>query len=247
MDESAKPSSFQDVVPSEFPCTPPSFCLEVSPEDSDPRIVDEMLERYEPYIRTQVKQKALSYPGTTEQDLDDIAQRVRIHFWLKLRREKIAHPKAYLQRMIDHAFIDVARSQKRRGLVLPLLLPSNSEHKEEVLPDLCDMTMPDPETDFVQREAACTCAIQSARAIEHLPPRQKLAMECSLCERLDDPAQFSPLFRVCHVNIENAQWPTTEPDKHRLKASLSAARRTIARAMDIDLSDYKCKGASRAS
>jgi DNA-directed RNA polymerase specialized sigma24 family protein len=247
MDESAEPSFIQDVVPTEFLCMPPPFCLEVSPEDGDPRLIEEMLERYEPYIRTQVKQKALSYPEVADQDLDDIAQDVWIHFWLKLCREKVDHPKAYLQRMIDHAFIDFARSQKRRGPVLPLPVPPNSEQKEEALPDLCDMTMLDPETNFVQWEAACNRAAQSARAIEKLPPHQKLAIECSLCERLDAPAQFSPLFRACHVNIENTQWPTTELDKRRLKASLSAARRTIAHTMNIDLSDYKRKGASRAS
>jgi DNA-directed RNA polymerase specialized sigma24 family protein len=247
MNESAEPSSPQDVVPTEFLCMPPTFCLEVSPEDSDPRMIDETLERYEPYIRTQVKQKALSYPKMAEQNLDDIAQNVRIRFWQRLCVEKIEHPKAYLQRMIDHAFIDFARSQKRGGQAILLSVPSSSEQKEEAIPDICDMTMPDPETDVVQREAACTRAIQSARAIEHLPPRQKLAMECSLCERLDDPAQFGPLFRACHVNVENAQWPAAEQDKRRLKASLSAARRTIAHTMDFDLSDYKRKGASRAS
>lgn len=244
MDESAELSSLPDVVPTEFPCMPTSFSLEVSPEDSDPRIIDEMLERYEPYIRAYVKRKALSYPEVADQDLDDIAQNVWIHFWLKLRREKIDHPKAYLQRMIDHAFIDFARSQKRRGPVLPLPVPANSEQKEEALPDVCDMAMPDPETNFVQREAACNRAVQSARAIEKLPPRQKLAMECSLYERLDDPAQFSPLFRAHNVNIENAQWPSAELEKHRLKASLSAARCTIAHSMNIDLSDYKRRGPS---
>jgi DNA-directed RNA polymerase specialized sigma24 family protein len=221
----------------------------VSPEDCDPSI-DEMIARYEPFIRMQVKRKALTYhilvhPETLDLELDDIAERVLVSFWQKLQAGAIHYPEAYIQRMIDYAFLDILRRQKRQGMPLSLSTHREDDPSRASVPEVCDDTTPDPEADILQQEAAWELAAQLARAIEQLPPRQKRAMECSLCESLAELRQFSATFAICHVNIENARWPGTDEEKRRLKASLFAARSALARALHIDISEYKRRGASR--
>lgn len=221
----------------------------VAPEDCDP-LIDELVTRYEPYIRMQVKRKAPIYrlqvhPDALEMELDDIAENILVSFWQKLRTGMIHYPEAYIQRMIDYAFLDILRRQKRQGVPVPLSMMSDDDPSRESILEMCDETAPDPETDIIQQESAGERANQIARAVGHLPPRQKLAMECFLCEHLADIAQFRPTFTAYHVNIENTQWPGTEEEKRRLKASLFAARFTLAHALNIDMSEYKHRGASR--
>lgn len=221
----------------------------ISPEDRDPPI-DEIVAHYEPYIRMQVKRKAplyhiLVHPDTLDLELDDIAENVLVGFWQRLRVGSIHYPESYIQRMIDYAFVDILRRQKRQGAPLPLSTTPDDDFSREGIPEICDETAVDPETDLVQRESACRRADQLARAVGQLPPRQKLAVECSLCEQLADLRQFSAIFNAYQVNIEHVQWPGTEEEKRRLKASLFAARATIARALNIDISEYKRRGASR--
>ncbi|HEY1350896.1 MAG TPA: hypothetical protein VGF67_14845 [Ktedonobacteraceae bacterium] len=221
----------------------------VSPEDCDPPI-DEMIARYEPYIRMQVKRKAptyhiLAHPETLDLELDEIAERVLVSFWQKLRAGTIHYPEAYIQRMIDYAFLDILRRQKRQGVPLSLSTPPEDDPSRESIPEICDETAPDPETEILQQEAVRERALQIARAVGQLPPRQRRAVECSLCEQLAELRQFSATFAACQVNIENAQWPGADEEKRRLKASLFAARCALARALDIDTSEYKRRGASR--
>lgn len=244
----ATPSALQNPVAS-FPSDVLSPLYGVSPEDRDPQ-VDEMVARYEPYIRTHVKRKATTYhiqahPETLDLELDDIVENVLVGFWQKLRAGVIHYPEAYIQRMIDYAFLDILRLQKRQGMPLPLSMTFDDDQSRISALEICDETALDPETDVVQQESARDLAAQLARAISHLPPRQKLAIECALHEHLADFAQLNAVFIAWHVSIENARWPGTEEEKHRLKASLSAARCTLAHALHIDLSTFKRKGASR--
>jgi DNA-directed RNA polymerase specialized sigma24 family protein len=245
---SAECPSLQDPVASLLPDVLSPLCG-IAPQDCDSPIND-LVTHYEPYIRMQVIRKApiyrlLVHPDVVDMELDDIAEHVLVGFWQKLCTGTIHYPEAYIQRMIDYAFLDILRRQKRQGVPVPLsLMPEDDPSRESVL-EMCDETALDPETDLIQQESASQRARQIARALGQLPPRQKLAMECSLCEHLADIVQFSPTFTAYHVNIENAQWPGTEEEKRRLKASLFAARSTLAHALNIDLSEYKRRGASR--
>jgi len=87
-------------------------------------------------------------------------------------------------------------------------------------------------------------ASEAAAAISTLPPRQKAAITASLHEHLDNLILVVDSFRQFDINIEAARWPEEEDEKRLLKASLSAARRSVARSMDLDLKLYKQKGAT---
>jgi len=242
---SAQGSSLQEPVLSDGL---PPLCG-IAPEDCDSPI-NELVARYEPYIRMQVKRKApiyriLVHPDVLDMELDDVAENVLVGFWQKLRTGMIHHPEAYIQRMIDYAFLDILRRQKRQGVPVLLSTMSDDDPSRESLLEICDETAPDPDIDLIQQESASQRARQIARALRQLPPRQKRAMECSLCEHLADIVQFRPTFTAYHVSIENAQWPGTEAEKRRLKASLFAARSTLAHALNIDLSEYRRRGAYR--
>lgn len=241
---SAEESSLQEPVLSDGL---PPLCG-IAPEDCDPPI-NALVAHYEPYIRMQVKRKApiyriLVHPDVLDMELDDIAEDVLIGFWQKLRTSMIHHPEAYIQRMIDYAFLDILRRQKRQGVPVLLSMIPDDDPSQESLLEICDETAPDPEIDLIQQESASLLAKRLVRALRQLPPRQKQAMECSLHEHLAEISQFGPTFTACHVHIENAQWPGIEEEKRRLKASLFAARSTLAHALNIDLHEYRRRGAS---
>jgi DNA-directed RNA polymerase specialized sigma24 family protein len=232
--------------------TSPCDCLGISPDDSDP-CVDEVLERYNfAYILAQVKRIAhlhakIAHPAVLDLELEDIAQEVHIRLWQKLQIEPIENHEAYIRQMICHAFTDVMRRQKRRGATIPLpTLPDGELFMEDVLNTFSE-GIPSTESEVEQKEAAIRCAEKAAVAISMLPPRQKSAIACFLYERLDDPRQFKDIFRSHGINIETARWPAERAEKRLLKASISVARHTIARCMNVDLCLYKQKGASYIS
>ena len=87
-------------------------------------------------------------------------------------------------------------------------------------------------------------ADEAAAAISSLPPRQKDAMTALLHERLDNLILVVDSFRQFDMDIAAARWPENEDEKRLLKSSISAARRSVARSMDLDLKLFKLKGAS---
>src|SRR5258707_5362453 len=87
-------------------------------------------------------------------------------------------------------------------------------------------------------------SVKAAAAISTLPPRQKDAMTALLHERLDNLILVVDSFKEFDMDIEAARWPAEEDEKRLRKASISAARRSVARSMNIDLKLYKEKGAS---
>ena len=101
-----------------------------------------------------------------------------------------------------------------------------------------------PESELEQKETVVYLADEAAAAISSLPPRQKAAMTALLHERLDNLILVVDSFRHFDMDIAATRWPEEEDEKRLLKASLSAARRSVARSMDIDLKLYKQKGAA---
>jgi RNA polymerase sigma factor (sigma-70 family) len=220
----------------------------LSPYDNDPDR-DALLERYNfAYILAQVKRivrfhMEAAHPAIVDLELEDIAQEVHIRFWQKLRTTHIEKPDAYIRQMINHAFADVMRRKQLRGTV-QLPTTSDGELFEGGMLGKAGESISNLEAEFEEKQAVTLRTEKVATAISTLPPRQKNAIECSLYERWDDFQQFKDTFKLHGVNIEGAQWPAGNVEKHLLKASISAARRSIARCMNVDLALYKQKGAS---
>src|SRR5260221_3673911 len=89
--------------------------------------VEELLEKFDPYIVAQTRQLAclgsdVAYPAGLE--LDDIAQRVRIKLWQALRQRPIEKPVAYIKRIVHTEFVDMKRQHKPH---LPLPVDEEGE------------------------------------------------------------------------------------------------------------------------
>ena len=213
----------------------------MSPHDSDPD-VSETLEQIDPYIVAQVEMISASSPDIAHRvERDDLAQRVRINLWHALQEKNIRNIKAYVRRIVHNEFVNLLRG---REPPLPLPMTEDGELWDGNILVTPGEGMADPALEIEEQEAVAQCASEAAAAISTLPPRQQKAMAALLHERLDNLILVVDSFRQLDIDIEASPWPGEEDEKRLLKASLSAARHSLARSMNIDLNLYKEKGAS---
>ena len=213
----------------------------VGPDDSDPDI-EEILERIDSYIAAQVGKILAGSPDIAPRmERDELAQRVRINLWYALQGRSINNLKAYVRRIVHNEFVNVLRG---REPPLPLPVTEDGEMLEGNILVTSGEGMADPAFEVEEQEAVANCAEKAAAAISTLPPRQKDAMTALLHERLDNLILVVDSFKEFDMDIEAARWPAEEDEKRLRKASISAARRSVARSMNIDLKLYKEKGAS---
>jgi len=213
----------------------------VSLHDSDPDI-SELLEAIDPYIVAQVELILAGSPDSASRiERDEFAQRVRINLWHALQGKNIRNIKGYARSIVHNELVNFLRGREP-----PLPLPTTEDGElldGNILVTPCE-GMADPASEVEQQEAVAQRASEAAAAISTLPPRQKAAITASLHEHLDNLILVVDSFRQFDINIEAARWPEEEDEKRLLKASLSAARRSVARSMDLDLKLYKQKGAT---
>jgi RNA polymerase sigma factor (sigma-70 family) len=190
-------------------------------------ICEATLKRFDAYIVSQARQLRSSFsvvvhPAVFDLEIDDLIQRVRINFWRALARREINHPHAYIKRMIHNEIVDIARQQKR---IVPF--PTDEEWGGREARKEWEPRMPDSAEEVEQRMDALCCLNEVVQAILKLPPRQRLAMICSLQERVDDRAQLIHAFKMHRVDIEAMHWPTEKKEKHLIQASLTPARKAL--------------------
>ncbi len=213
----------------------------LSPNDSDPD-VSEILEQVDPYIVAQVEKILAGSPDIAPRmERDELAQRVRINLWRALQVRPIRNIKAYVRRIVHNEFVNVLRG---REPPLPLPMTEDGELLECTMPGSSGEDMLTPESELEQKETVIYLADEAAAAISTLPPRQKDAMTALLYERLDNLILVVDSFKQFDMDIEAARWPAEEDEKRLLKSSISAARRSVARSLDVDQKLYKKKGAS---
>jgi len=196
---------------------------------------EEILLRHDRYIVAHVKHivhqsSTFAHQAVLDLEIDELVQRVRIKFWRVLEKGPVLYPRAYLRRIIHSEYVDMRRQQK---LFLPLPT-EEEEHGYEERGLLCGES-PDP-ADEVDQYLQCLTRLEEAiQMILRLPPRQQLAIICSLQERVDDLAQLVAMFKKYRTNIETIQWPVERAEKQLLQASLSAARSTLAKNMKVEI------------
>jgi DNA-directed RNA polymerase specialized sigma24 family protein len=213
----------------------------VGPDDSDPP-VEELLEQNDPYIVAQVEKILAGSPDIApHMERDELAQRVRINLWRALQERPIRNIKAYIRRIVHNEFVNVLRG---REPPLPLPVTEDGEMLEGNILVTPGEGMADPAFEVEEQEAVANCAEKAAATISTLPPRQKAAMTALLYERLDNLILVVDSFKQFNVDIEAARWPAEEDEKRLCKASISAARRSVARSINMDLKLYKEKGVS---
>ncbi|MBO0778235.1 MAG: sigma-70 family RNA polymerase sigma factor [Ktedonobacteraceae bacterium] len=193
---------------------------------------EEMLHRFERYITLNAarlfgKHTALAHPEVRDMERDELIQRVRIKLWRTLEKRQIDAPYTYIKRIVYSEFIDMRRQQR---LHLPLPGDENEYLSEEITRCLADNTS-DPATILEHRLDVSARLEEAIQMVLALPPRQRFAMICALKERVDDVLQLVNAFKKQRTNIESLHWPSEEAEKKVLRASLSVARRTLARNM----------------
>ncbi len=218
----------------------PEHLRGVSEEDSDPD-VEEILARFEPDIVALVQKMArrssnIARPEVLDLEIDEITQRVRIKFWKALEAKEIEHHKAYIRTIVSNEFNDLGRKRKA-----PLPLPTDEDGELYMGNVLLSESegLADPAVEFGKEEAMNDLMELTAHVVTDLPPRMQRAMICHLKEQVDTGIQLIEAFEKREVNINAIRWPDDKADTKRLKASLSPARRIIARRVGLNLQVYK--------
>ncbi len=192
---------------------------------------EDILSRFDPYIITQVQHlrncsSLATHPAVLDLEIDDLIQRVRIKLWQALAKTEIRYPYAYIKRIIRNEIVDMARLHK------PLVpLPSEEEWNEHEVKISLEQPGSDPAEEVEQQLDALAYLNQTIQAILKLPPRQRLAMICSLKDRVDDRAQLINAFKRYRVDIEFIRWPTDKEEKQVVQASLAHARKALAKVL----------------
>ena len=221
----------------------PELLRGVSEEDSDPEI-EEILARFDPFIVALVQKMArsssnIARPEVLDLEIDEITQRVRIKFWKALEAKEIEHHKAYIRTIVSNEFNDLGRRRKE-----PLPLPTDEDgelYMDNVLLSEGD-GLADPAVEFEKEEALDDLMELTAHVVTGLPPRMQRSMICHLKEQVDNAIRLMEAFEEYEVDINAISWPDDRADTKRLKASISPARRIIARRVGLNLMVYKERG-----
>ncbi len=201
-------------------------------------IYEATLKCFDAFIVGQAHLLRSSYPAAVHRavldlEIDDLIQRVRINFWRAITMREINHPYAYIKRMIHNEFVNIKRQQKH---LVPL--PTDEEWSDGGAKKEWEPHTPDPAEEVEQRMQSLACLNEVIQAILKLPPRQRLAMICSLQERVDDRAQLIHAFKMHKVDIEAVHWPTEKKEKYLIQASLAPARKALIKFLKKQ-SDYQ--------
>jgi len=171
--------------------------------------IDDILERYEAYIRalsrktvyeTHIQMRA----HLLEEQTDELAQRSRIKLWQALQQKPITNPKAYIRCIVRTEVVSMIRQQVRS---VPLSLNEEGEMFQGQLLVGRSEGMNDPAFETEQLEAIHHYISLVACAVAKLPPRQQRAMICSLKERLDDCKYFTEVCKNWAINTDSMGWP----------------------------------------
>ncbi len=200
----------------------------VAEEDSDPT-PEAILVELDPYIVTLVGRLARSLPSlvrTGTDDLDEIAQRVRIKYWRALECRPIEHHKAYIRSIVMHEIAEMARKRKP---TLPLLYNEDGElYMGDVEIAICE-EMANPEAIYLEGESFLARLERCMAFMSALPARQQRVLACRVFEAIGELQEVIEAFERHDIGEEMQRWPASEADKKLLKASHSAARKKAER------------------
>ncbi len=193
--------------------------------------------RFDSYIVMLVEKKAcgssnIARPEVLDLEIDEIIQRVRIKFWKALLTKEIEYHKAYIRSIVSNEFNDIGRRRKA-----PLPLPTDEDGELYMGNVLLSESreLADPAVAFEEEEAMDDLMELTARVVTNLPSRMKHAMINHLKDKVDNLIRLTEAFEKYEVNIKTIKWSDDPADTKRLKASISPARRIIARRVGLNL------------
>ncbi len=170
-----------------------------------------------------------------EMEIDEIAQRSRIKFWLALKKRDIPFPKTYIRCIVKSECIDLARQHRP---TMPLPVDDDGELSPGVVLLAASEKTGDPQMIVEQEERLLERLRELVDIVrQRLSRRQRQAFLRGLFEKLDDDDDMLKKtlqeLEYQHVNLDEVFVPTDSSEKRTLQASNSQARRTIARYMNM--------------
>jgi DNA-directed RNA polymerase specialized sigma24 family protein len=191
--------------------------------------VEDMVEKYDPYICAAARQKIRNMQPhisaqLQEEQINELVQRSRIKFWLALKRRPIRSPKAYIRRIVHSEAVDMVRQKPR---AIPLTLDEEGELYQGWLLVEKSEGMNDPAIEAEQLETTDHYISSVVSAAMQLSPRQQEAMICWLKERLGDSKHFTEVCKNWNIDPSSITWPDRIDERRKLKACVSPARKNV--------------------
>lgn len=192
--------------------------------DSD---LNALLKQYDTYITMLAQARVprnIVRPEMLADEIEDLAQKVRVKLWLALRKRSIRNLKAYIQCIVYSEVVDMVR---RHLPTISLPLDEDGELCQEDLIFAPGQGTQDPGIE-VERAEELDSSIQGlSEGIVQLPPRQQYAMICSLNEQIDDALPIIDTLKNQLTNVDAVNWPEEKNELQNLRSSLSIARKKL--------------------
>jgi DNA-directed RNA polymerase specialized sigma24 family protein len=191
--------------------------------------IDELLEQHDRYINALARKKIprnLIPPEMLSDEIDELAQKIRIKLWQVLQKQQIIYPRAYLNCIAYTESIDMVRRYKSAQT---LFIRTDCETYPGNSKEGPDEGVEDPAKKLEQEEEITGWLKGIAEEVCMLPPRQLQAMICSLKDQIDDFLPLLDALRSRGVYIEEINWPCDREEVRRLQVSLSIARKKLRR------------------
>lgn len=198
------------------------------PRTGDPH--SDFLCQYDEHIRAAARKaipRRLFSQEVLDLEIDDLTQAVRIKLWQMLQKKHaILNPKTYIYYMARSGAIDMVRRHKQ-------IVALSLDEYGELVQDMLFITMKasqevqDPACVLEEWETLHEYISKASELIVQLPLQQRLALICALKERLEDVRPLGRALWEKGIDIEVVNWPEGEVEQHRLKASVSQARKKL--------------------
>ncbi|MEO6888985.1 MAG: hypothetical protein ABI456_07175 [Ktedonobacteraceae bacterium] len=161
----------------------------------------------------------------SREDVLDLVQISVSELWSRHNSGKveITSSIAYLSSIVHCRCIDLLRRRKGH-IVLPLPLDADGEiYQGKPLFLSHEGIYQDPVRAFECKEFLEEIIARTVK----LPDRQRYAMICVLKDEIDDTFPLVDVFKGYGIDIEPIHWPQEACELHRLRASLTFARKTL--------------------
>lgn len=189
--------------------------------------VNEVLEQYDEYIEA-LAWKNIPHSVVPSEvldlEIDELAQKSRIKFWLASKKRQIIHPKAYIRCIVQTEIVDILRQHKP---TLPLPTDEDGELYQGDLLVTPSEGMQDPLDEFEHEEMTVELINKAVDDMLKLPACQQRAMIASLKDQIDNVLLLIGAFKDHQINIEEVNWPEEKKEVQRMRASLSIARKKM--------------------
>jgi DNA-directed RNA polymerase specialized sigma24 family protein len=195
---------------------------------NDPYI-DKILEQYDAYILVLARKmvpRNIVPPEKLHDEIEDLAQTVRIKFWHVLQKRRIINVRPYIHLIVLSEVIDMVR---RYHPNFPLPIDEDGELYQGNMIATSSVEMQDPAAVIEQAEALEIITQGTLEALLKLPPRQLYAMICALKDRSDDAQSLIDSLKSCIEDFDEIQWPEEKDKSQSLRASLAIARKKLRR------------------